>query len=472
MKRERRVDRLARVSHAVKTAVLRRARLPALEAALIKLAVLRIEPRAHQTAVELQRELHHARLRHALDRLGHHMEERAFAVALKERQPLERPPFVARDIDLPAAGIIRRIRHPANRLIVVRRDRRVLVPAHELHLGARLGIARIDDDVGALARERQLALRGGRHAVEAAGLDEVQLARGHPVALIVARQNLVVRPDRHAVRRAETGREHLEFRAVLRDAEQRALMRRLDGGRPRRAFEEEKIAVRICVQIEAELVVILRDDRVVVEIFVKIRRAVAVQIMQARDLIAAEHVHFVIDDFEAERLKQARRKPPPRELAERVVDAAHNPHVAVKRANRRAPVREKVEAAEERFRLPLVRQTVGDDIHGVRAVVRAKGALRDDLLGEECRTALGQRGEVGKLFFDSRGGDELFQIRDGAAPDREFERAFLPAVLNRENAARLAGGKPHRAAEPRDGGGLSGVGRQGDDVAFVDNFPR
>ena len=111
----------------------------------------------------------------------------------------------------------------------------------------------------------------------------------------------------------------------------------------------------------------------VAEAFVKIRFAVAIQIMQARDLIPAQHIHFSLAHFEAKRLKQARRKSFPPQLPQPVVDARHTPDIAVDAAHPARTVRCEIHARQKHQRLPRVivrnRQRVdGQDVRFQRAL--------------------------------------------------------------------------------------------------------
>ncbi len=63
------------------------------------------------------------------------------------------------------------------------------------------------------------------------------------------------------------------------------------------ALGEVEVALGIGFEVERELVVCGRVADVVVEVLVEVRLAVVVQIVQARDLIAAEDVDLVIDDL-------------------------------------------------------------------------------------------------------------------------------------------------------------------------------
>jgi hypothetical protein len=72
----------------------------------------------------------------------------------------------------------------------------------------------------------------------------------------------------------------------------------------------------------------------VAEIFIAVGFAVVVEVDEPGDLIAAEDVHFVVDNAEAEGLKEAGGEAFPSELFEFVVHAADAPHIAVHGADR------------------------------------------------------------------------------------------------------------------------------------------
>ena len=103
----------------------------------------------------------------------------------------------------------------------------------------------------------------------------------------------------------------------------------------RAALGEVEVAGRVGLQVEGELVEARRDLHVVVEVLVEVGLAVAVQVVQPGDLVAAEDVDLVVDDLQAQRLEQARGEAPPRELLELVVDAGDDPDVAAPGADRR-----------------------------------------------------------------------------------------------------------------------------------------
>src|SRR5207244_10633985 len=98
-------------------------------------------------------------------------------------------------------------------------------------------------------------------------------------------------------------------------------------------------------------------------IFVKISLTVAVQIVQARDLVAAEDEDLPVADFQAERLEQARGKTFPAQIAEIFVNSGHAPKVPVNGANVSGPIGREVNAGEKHQRLPrvVIRQGQGSD---------------------------------------------------------------------------------------------------------------
>ena len=225
---------------------------------------------------------------------------------------LKRTPFAAGHPDLAAAGVVHVHRQPAQRFVVAGGYRHLPVPAFEAVFPALGRDARIESDFPAVGiPEGQFPLRRRRHAVETAFLNPVQFASRHPMALVIAHRDFVVRTHRHAVRRAEPGGEHLELQTVPGHLDQRALVRRGDVRFPRRTFRKVEIAPGIRLQIEREFVVVRCHHDVVVEVLIKIRFAVVVQVMQARDLIAAQHINRVVHNLQAKRLKHSRGITPP-----------------------------------------------------------------------------------------------------------------------------------------------------------------
>src|SRR5258706_13527036 len=86
------------------------------------------------------------------------------------------------------------------------------------------------------------------------------------------------------------------------------------------------------------------DLVIVVKILNEIDFAIAVQITQSGDLIAACHVNYFIDNLHTERLEQSRGDPFPRQLREIAIDAAYDPDISIPSANPCAlPIFEQIE---------------------------------------------------------------------------------------------------------------------------------
>ena len=153
------------------------------------------------------------------------------------------------------------------------------------------------------------------------------------------------------------------------------------------------------MQIEDELVVVGRDDRVVVEVLVQVGLAVPVQVLEPGDLVTAGHINLTLHDLESERLKQTRGEAFPGELLELLIDARDDPHVAVEGANCGPSVGQEVEAPEEGADPIGIRERLGNGVHHVAAIAAAgvELALSRHGLGPVSRPALGQLAEVSGL---------------------------------------------------------------------------
>src|SRR5262245_50257883 len=104
------MHRFARVTHAVKSAILHARGLPAPQAANVNLSITRVATAAHEAAVESQWELHHAALPLSFNLLSHDMEQRAFAVRHKQKVILKRAPAFTGYPNLPTTGVIHALR--------------------------------------------------------------------------------------------------------------------------------------------------------------------------------------------------------------------------------------------------------------------------------------------------------------------------------------------------------------------------
>ena len=69
------------------------------------------------------------------------------------------------------------------------------------------------------------------------------------------------------------------------------------------------------------------DRDVVVKILIEVRLSIGIQIMQAGYLVTAEHIYFVVHDFQTQWLEQAGGESAPLEFFKVFIDAAHDPHI-------------------------------------------------------------------------------------------------------------------------------------------------
>ena len=104
------------------------------------------------------------------------------------------------------------------------------------------------------------------------------------------------------------------------------------GREPPNAFvggQEIKIAGFIGFQASGVIVPTRRRGKLIRETFVMIGLAIVIRITQSRDLIATKHIELVVFSHQTQRLKQARGIATPRELFERGINTAYDPHIAM-----------------------------------------------------------------------------------------------------------------------------------------------
>ena len=123
-------------------------------------------------------------------------------------------------------------------------------------------------------------------AVESAALNQIHAGGGNPIPLVVSGSDLPLWPDAHAVGRAMSSGDYFHLAAILADLYETAVMRNRCGPKVA-SLGEIKIAFRVGGQVHAKLVVMIADRNIVVKILIKIRLAIVVEIVKARDLVAA-----------------------------------------------------------------------------------------------------------------------------------------------------------------------------------------
>ena len=136
----------------------------------------------------------------------------------------------------------------------------------------------------------------------------------------------------------------------------------------------------------------------VAEVLVEIGFTVVIQIVQARDLVAAEDEHLSVAYLQAEGLVEAGGETFPAQFTQVAVDAPDAPDVAVDGADERRAVGSEVHTGQEHQRLPGVVVGHGEGIDGEEVGVEA--ALAGGL---EFRQPTGGAGfgEVGEIFLGS-----------------------------------------------------------------------
>ena len=119
-------------------------------------------------------------------------------------------------------------------------------------------------------------------------------------------------------------------RAVLADPQQRAVLRHERGQAVAGRLGVVEVPLGVGLQAHRELVEMLGDLMIAVEVLIEVGLAVAVQVVEADDLVAAADVDPARDDLQAQRLEQPGGDPLPGE-APRRLDRARRP------ARRRRP---------------------------------------------------------------------------------------------------------------------------------------
>ena len=155
-----------------------------------------------------------------------------------------------------------------------------------------------------------------------------------------------------------------------------------------------EVALGVGLEVHRELVEMLGHLVVVVEVLIKVGLAVAVEVVEDRDLVAAADVDPAVEHLQPQRLKEPRRHPPPGLLARQVVDAADHPDVAVPGADRQAlAAGQEVEAGESELTQPGVHHGQREGVNGERPVRLADGGPGLERLGPPRGTAPRQGSE-------------------------------------------------------------------------------
>ena len=368
--------RAADMPESLEATVIRGVGLPAGDAGDIEMAVLRVEPALLRARQEIGGDPLRGPLPLSADLLASDHQRGAGAEGEVDQVPgpAEGRPGGVPEEDLPGAGVIlptrevqqRRLRGlPALRTAVT--EMRALVLAQfDLHDG------------------------GGRG----------------PVAFLQARgEESVVGREAGAVRITQTGRQYLDALAPAQP--QHALVAR------------GRVEAALGVGLEADDVIVAALGRriPVRHALVEVRLVVAVQVMQARHLVATEHMQPAADDLDAQRLVQPRGETLPAHLTQFGVETAHEPDLARHRADRRGAIGQEVEPGKEHQRAVGIAEGHRDRVRGERLALPDR-TLRLDPGRPLRRPALGQVRELSGLLRPAPRRGEDFAAADGVAEDR------------------------------------------------------
>ena len=206
-------------------------------------------------------------------------------------------------------------------------------------------------------------MMGVHESVEPSLPDEIHPGRGNPRSLLVGHREFAVGACAGTIGPAESRGHHLYFGPVRRDLEESS---RVFVVRPM-PFNIVEISLRVGLKAGSIFVDVLPDAAPVIEALVEICLPTPVEIVQAGDLVPAEHVDPVIDNLEPQRLEQAGRIASPCHFLEFLVDSGHAPHIAINRADRDIPVGEEVMPPESEQYLIRVVEGWSDGIENIRA---------------------------------------------------------------------------------------------------------
>ena len=304
---DRKLDRPARVTHALKAAVGRGIGAPAGHPGDIELAVLGIEPASVSAREKVAGQRDGRSLGLAVDLFAQHEKMRARSIGEMDQLALQRAESAVGDGHLGTAGIIQ--------------------PARQVH-----------------QREiRRSIVLGPGITVMAAGANLADHRRRHPFPLGIGDGHRAVGGQAEAVGIAKAGRHDFVRAAVGRDPQQ-----------PRLARGRVETAGGVALEAADEVVAAGRRRVGVGEALIKIGLAVAIQVVQPRDLVAAEHIRLAVGDDEAQGLVQARGKALPAHFFERLVEPLDAPDVSLDRAEQGRAVGKEVVVAEEEQGVPGV----------------------------------------------------------------------------------------------------------------------
>ena len=227
-----------------------------------------------------------------------------------------------------------------------------------------------------------------------AHLDLDDSRRRRPIAFLQARgEEASVRRKARAVRVAQAGGE--DFHAIEPAQAQHALI-------ARRGVEA---ALRVHLQADHVIMPAVGRSIATRDAFIEVGLVVAVEVVQTRDLISAEHVETVAHDAYAQGLVQAGRETLPADMLQVGVEPAHQPDLTGHRADSRGAVGEEVQAAQEHQRAIGIAERHGDGV-GREGLTLPDRTLRLEPLRPLRRAALGQVRQLSRVLRAAPSGGE------------------------------------------------------------------
>ena len=381
--------RLARGAQAIKTALLLGLRRgPRREAGEVELAVGGMHAAAHDAGRKIgDRQAAERALRRVAGAVGDDDFDAALAVGKIEERAVEGAPFFAVDPHEFGGRAVDGFVHPQERR------------GHG-------GVGRV----------------GGRavapHVAEKlSGRDAVDAVHRHPVTLLVGDEEGAVGVQAHAVGGAKTVGEDFGLRAVGGDFQQRAVLRDEGGAGVAGALRVVEISGGVGLQAHGELVEVIGDLMVAVHVLIEIRLAVAVEVPQRDELVAARDEDFGAAELDPERLKETGGDALPRHGVGATIDAVDAPDVAVPRAHHGllAPG-EKIHAARAHAGAPRIALRQGEALPRKRALRLAAHDGRSDDVGPMGGAAAREGREVPRR---GGGAGQRIEGRGGRAGFRE-----------------------------------------------------
>ena len=378
--------RAAHVAEPLEATIVGGVGLPTGDAGDIEVPVLGVEATLLRPGEEIRRDALRGPLPLAADLLsGHHQRGASPEGEVDEvAGAAQRGPRAVRQEDLTGAGIVLAPRQ---------------VKQGRLGRLARLGPAIAE--VGTLILA-QLHLYDGRS--------------GGPIAFLQAgREEAVIRGEAGAVRIAQAGRQDLD--ALRAGQAQHALV--AGGG--------VEAPLGVGLQADHVIVAALGSRIAVRHALVEVGLVVAVEVVEARDLVTSEHMDATADHLDAQRLVQSGGETLPTHLPQFRIEPAHEPDLTGHRGDRGRAIGQEIQPAQEHQRAIGIGERHRDGIVGERTPHPHRPDGLDP--GRPLRrSTLREVRELGGRLRPAPGGSQEVPATLGIAEDRLRPMPIEPTV--------------------------------------------